>query len=118
MIEIGSRRRSQAPPPHILYEALTAPDRDPNRPWLDLLHDEQRPRVIRAESPALVVWSSLWTKRPDAIVRFELSGGPSGTDMRWTLFVAEPVPDDALIGHMRQRLNVLINANLRYTFAQ
>ncbi|HET8583861.1 MAG TPA: hypothetical protein VFL65_11465 [Jatrophihabitans sp.] len=29
MIEIGSRLRSQAPPPHIVFEALTQPDRDP-----------------------------------------------------------------------------------------
>lgn len=74
--------------------------------------------MIRAEPPALVVWSSLWTKRPDAIVQFDLSGGTGGTDLRWTLFVDEPVPDDALIGHMRKRLNVLINANLRFTFGQ
>lgn len=40
----------------------------------------------------------------------------SGTDLRWTLLVDEPVPDEALAAHMRKRLNQLINANLRYTF--
>ena len=118
MIEIGSRRRNQPPPPHIVYQALTEPNRDPTRPWLDLLDDEQWPRVIRADAPALVVWSSLWLKRPDAIVRFDLPPGGQGTDLRWTLFVAEPIPDASLTGHMRKRVNQLINANLRFTFGQ
>lgn len=41
-----------------------------------------------------------------------------GTDLRWTLFLDEPTPDDALVGLMRRRINGLINADLRYTFAQ
>lgn len=118
VIEVGSRRRSQPPPPHIIYEALTNPDRDPSRPWLDLLDDEQRPHVLRGEPPASLVWSSLWVKRPDATVRFDLLPAYGGTDLRWTLYVDEPVPDQALIGHMRKRMNQLINANLRYTFGQ
>jgi hypothetical protein len=31
---------------------------------------------------------------------------------------AEPVPDQALTGHLRKRMNELINANLRYTYGQ
>jgi hypothetical protein len=120
MIEIGIRRRNQPAPPHILFEALTQPDRDPTRPWLHLLDDEERPRIIQAEAPSLVVWSSLWLKRPDAILRFELppDRNRQGTDLRWTLSVEPPVPDAALIGHFRKRVNQLINANLRYTFGQ
>lgn len=38
--------------------------------------------------------------------------------MQWTLHVDEPAPDGALTGHMRKRLNQLINANLRYTFGR
>jgi hypothetical protein len=103
-----------------VFEALTQPDRDPARPWLELLDDEQRPRLVEADQPGLVVWSSLWTKRPDAIVRFDLpaDAGGYGTDLRWTLLVDEPMPDAALVGHLRKRLNQLINANLRYTFGQ
>ena len=41
-----------------------------------------------------------------------------GTDLRWTLLVDEPAPDEAVIGRMRYRINVLINANLRYSFGQ
>ncbi|MEU4820153.1 hypothetical protein AB0G03_31370 [Micromonospora aurantiaca] len=119
MIEAGSRMRGQAPPPAVVFEALSEPDRDPARPWLRLLDDEQRPQILRRERPNLVVWSSLWSKRPDAQVRFDLaSDGHQGTLLRWTLLLAEPFPDPSLLGHLRRRLNELINANLRYTFGQ
>jgi hypothetical protein len=119
MLEAGSRKRNQPAPPRVLFEALTEPDRDPARPWLRLLDDEQRPRIVQAEQPQLVVWSSLWPKRPDALVRFDLpSDGASGTDLRWTLLVREPMPEPALLGHLRKRLNELINASLRFTFGQ
>jgi hypothetical protein len=119
MIEIGSRKRKQPPPPNIVFEALSNPDRDPRRPWLDLLWDEQRPTVLRSQAPMVLVWASLWTKRPDAVIEFALaSSTDGGTDLRWTLFVEEPVPTEPLIGHMRNRLNQLINADLRSTFGQ
>jgi hypothetical protein len=118
MIEIGRRRRALPAPPHVVFEALIQPDRDPARPWLRLLDDEVEPNVIRSAQPDLVVWSSLWTKRPDATIRFDLPPGGQGTDLCWTLTVAEPAPDDALTGHLRKRLNQLINADLRYTFGQ
>jgi hypothetical protein len=57
-------------------------------------------------------------KRPDATLRFDLLPGQGGTDLRWALYVDEPVPVDALISHMRMRVNQLINANLRYRFGQ
>ena len=66
-----------------MFEALTVVDRNPSRPWLELLDDEQWPTVLRAD-----------------------------------LRVDEPVPDDALIAHLRRRLNQLINANLRYALGQ
>jgi len=119
VIEIGSRKRNQPAPPHAVCEALVEPDRDPSRPWLELLGDEVRPQVVRADAVSTVVWSSLWVKRPDAIVRFDLPpGDDGGTDLRWTLHVDQPIPDDARIGHLRKRVNQLINANLRYTFGQ
>ena len=118
VVDIGSRKRNQPAPPHVVFEKLTNPDLDLERPWLSLLDDEKRPRILQARKPDLVVWSSLFVKRPDALVRFDLPPGGEGTDLRWTLSVDEPVPDDALVGHMRKRLNQLINANLRYTFGQ
>jgi hypothetical protein len=118
VVDIGSRKRNQPAPPHVVFEKLTNPQLDPQRLWLSLLDDETRPRILQARKPDLVIWSSLFVKRPDARVRFDLPRGGEGTDLRWTLSVDEPVPDDALVGHMRKRLNQLINANLRYTFGQ
>lgn len=94
------------------------PDRDPSRIWLVLLVDERAPKILDADLPHTVTWSSIWVKRPDAKIRFDLSGGPSGTRLRWTVFVDEPLPDDSLIGHIRKRMNELINANLRYSYGQ
>jgi len=72
VLEATSRRRNQPAPPHVVFEALTHPDRDPHRPWLLLLDDEQRPDVVEVEAPQLLVWSSLWTGRSNAQVRFNL----------------------------------------------
>ncbi len=116
MIEAGTRRRNQPAPPPVVFEALTQPDRDAGRPWLLLLADEIRPRVIQVDKPGLVVWSSLWAERPDATIRFDLPAGGGGTDLRWTLFLDEPLPDEALLGRLRKRINQLINAELRYSF--
>ena len=120
MLDIGSRMRKQPAPPHILFAALTHPDRDPARLWLVLLGDEQRPTVLHTEEPAVVVWSSLWTRRPDATIRFTLATETAGegTELRWTLLVEPPEPDQSSIGHFRKRLNQLINADLRRSLGQ
>jgi hypothetical protein len=117
MIEIGNRMRNQPAPPHVVFEALTQPNRDLARQWLRLLDDEQHPVI--SETNSNVVWSAIWRKRPDATIEFELrTDGGSGTDLRWKLYVEEPLPDDALVGHLRKRVNELINADLRYSFGQ
>ena len=120
MIEAGRRRRNQPAPPPVVYEALTQPARDPARPWLRLLADEVRPDAVEAVAPDLVVRSSLWVRRPDARIRFQLATDRAGhgTELHWTLWVEEPPPDASLLGHMRRRLNELINADLRYSFGQ
>lgn len=119
MVVIAERRRTQPPPPHIVYEALIDPHRDPHRVWLMLRVDEQEPQVLECRAPDLVVWSSLWPSRPSATIRFEIeSDGGSGCALRWTLADEEPAPDASVVGHMRKRINELINANLRYTFGQ
>ncbi|SDJ09410.1 hypothetical protein SAMN05444157_1703 [Frankineae bacterium MT45] len=108
--------RSQPAPPHIVSDCLTNPYRDPSRPWLLLLDDERPPEITVIGTK--VVWSSLWLRRPDARIEFEPLIGKSGTDLRWTLYVDPPMPEEPLVGHMRSRLNELINANLRYSFGQ
>jgi hypothetical protein len=101
-----------------VFEALVQPNRDPARPWLTLLDDEQLPSIVARDEPNAVEWTSLWVERPDAVIRFDLSEDGMGTSLRWTLYVEDPPPDAALTGHMRKRMNQLINANLRYTFGQ
>lgn len=76
-----------------------------------------RGRGAGAAVSGTVVWSSIWIKRPDAVIEFDLPlDGTGSTDLTWTLLVNEPIPDDALVGHMRKRINQLINADLRYSF--
>jgi hypothetical protein len=103
------------PPPKVMYEALTQPDRDPARPWTGTT---EPPRILESEFPSLVVWSSLWAARPDARIRFDLEPGAGGTYVRWTLSLDEPLPDDSTIASMRKRIGQLIFADLRYTFGQ
>jgi hypothetical protein len=95
-----------------VFESLTEPNRDPAREWLILRDDEQLPTILTATSPHTVTWSSVWVRRPDAVIQFDLDGGWSETMLQWALYVDEPAPDDALVGRMRRRLNELINANL------
>jgi hypothetical protein len=119
VIEIASRKRNQPAPPPVLFEALCQPNRDPARPWLHLLDDEVWPGLLRTEFPYLVVWSSLWRSRPEATIRFDLpADGRDGTDLRWTLSADLPVPYRSMIAHFRNRIGVLINANLRAAFDQ
>jgi hypothetical protein len=117
--EIASRRRTQPPPPRIVYEALTNPDRDSARLWLILHNDELPPAIAEAVEPNLVVWTSIWPWRPDARIRFDITGPThGGTILSWTLIVDEPVPDEETTVRMRKRVNELVNANLRFTFGQ
>jgi hypothetical protein len=55
MQEVGSRKRNQPAPPHVIFEALTHPNRDPQRPWLLLLDDEVAPRILEENEPDSVV---------------------------------------------------------------
>jgi hypothetical protein len=118
MESIGSRKRNQPAPPWAIFEDLCDPNRQPVRPWLHLLDDELVPVVVESNRPDHVVWSSLWVKRPDARVHFDLQAADGGTDLRWTLYVDDPAPDRALTMHMCKRMGELINANLRYTYGQ
>jgi hypothetical protein len=98
---------------------LTQPNRDPTRPWLELLSDEQPPQIVESTAPAYVVWSSLWPHRPAVRVRFHIrTDGSFGTDLTWILEAEDPPPDASAIGHMRKRMNQLVNEKLRDTFGQ
>ncbi|GLI02211.1 hypothetical protein Pa4123_74890 [Phytohabitans aurantiacus] len=88
------------------------------RQWLDLLDDEVEPRVLESLEATLVVWSSLWPDRPDERIRFDIEPDGPGSRLRWTLLTPGPEPTASKIGHMRFRLNFLVNERLRSSYGQ
>jgi hypothetical protein len=78
------------------------------------------PMAVETRGPDLVVWSTLWSDRPEAVIRFDLPRDASGygTDLKWTLVLDEPILERPRIIEMRKRINLLITGNLRDTFDQ
>lgn len=121
VIEAARRRKSQPAPPHVVFEALTQPDRDPQRPWMRLEPDEVRPAVLHAEPPHDLLWSSLWPAHPRALVHIQLDQrtDDSGADLTWSLLLPQDTGDVVgadEIRALRRRLNRLINGHLREAF--
>jgi hypothetical protein len=117
MIELGSRSKTQPPPPGVVWDTLVDPYRPASRQWLALAEGEVQPTVIESHRPSLVVWSSLWPERPLDQIRFDISGdGEGGSLLRWVLETNDDPPGDAMLGRMRYRINFLINAEMRYSF--
>lgn len=118
MQEIGSRARKLPAPPRAVWHSLTEPRRPGARPWLNLLPDEVDPRVLDAEAPSRVVWSSLWPSRPRDEVHLELAAVGTETLLRFTLLTPDDLPDQSKTGHLRRRLNQLLFADLRFSYGQ
>jgi hypothetical protein len=117
--ELGSRERSQPPPPHVLWESLVAPAQAGSRVWLKIRSGERRPRVVESREHDLVVWSSIWVSRPRDRIRFDIApDGGSGSLLRWTWLTRDAEPDEEELSRLRHRMNELINAELRYSFGQ
>ncbi|MCK9877405.1 hypothetical protein MXD61_18660 [Frankia sp. AgPm24] len=115
MFVIARRRKAQPPPPWVVWEALTEPNRDPARPWLEPRMGETVPRVLEARHPTLVVWSSLWLAHPDDQIRFDLAPSGSDTSLEWSLLSPRQIGPEE-VSPRRRRLNELINGQLRDTF--
>jgi hypothetical protein len=114
LIEVARQRKAQAPPPHVVFEALTQPHRAQGRGWLRLAPGEIEPAVLEAAESQRVVWSTLWPEHPSARIEFELRPDRAGTHLSWVLQVVDDaVPDDAAVAVLRHRLNELINRDLR-----
>jgi hypothetical protein len=56
---IGTRERRLPSPPPVVWRSLFDPHQSAERPWLDLLDDEQEPTIVLVDAPILVVWSLL-----------------------------------------------------------
>jgi hypothetical protein len=76
------------------------------------------PRILQAEEPHLVVWSSLWPSRPHDEVHFELEAIGTETSLRFRLLTPDEAPDESKTGHLRHRLNHLLFADLRFSYGQ
>ena len=118
MIEIGSRVRKLPAPQSVVWDSFVQPEREGTRPWLSLDADEAAPRILGAEEPNRVVWSSLWPSRPNDEVHFELAAIGSETSLKFTLLTPDEPPDQSTTGHLRHRLNHLLFADLRYSYGQ
>lgn len=80
--------------------------------------DETAPRVLKAEKPTRVVWSSLWPSRPNDEVHLELTEEQGETRLKFTLLTPDDVPDESKTGHLRRRMNQLLFADLRFSYGQ
>ncbi len=117
-MEIGSRARRLPAPPAEVFESLVQPHRPGARLWLDLLPGEVEPRILEQERASRVVWSSLWPRRPRDQVHLELTSVGQETLLKFTLLTPDALPDQSQAGHLRRRLNVLLFADLRFSYGQ
>ena len=116
VIEIVSRAKRLPPPRPVVWESLTQPHRQPSRPWLDPGHGEVEPRVLAADPPERLVWSSLWVDRPRDEIHLELSVAGLETLLRFTIWTPDEHPGAVEAERLRRRLSVLFNEELRTTF--
>ena len=94
------------------------PRRADTRQWLYLHDDEVDPVVIETCRPSSVTWASIWPARPDDRIVFDIAAAGPGSILRWTLLTNDAAVPPEVVGHLRYRLNRLINADLRYSFGQ
>lgn len=116
MIEYVDRAKPLPAPPHVVWDDLVAPRTTGARPWLVLEPGEVPPQVMESERPRRVVWSSLWSARPDDVVTIDLTGGGGGCRLRVRVATPHDVPDDETVQHVSRRLGQLLYGELRLTY--
>jgi hypothetical protein len=104
----GDRTHHFVPPAWVMFDALTV-DLDK---WLDLAPGEVRPRILEAERPSRVVWSSFWPVSPNDTVELLLAPDGPGTTLRFIWRSPSP-PDERGVAITRQRLNQKLAGDLR-----
>jgi hypothetical protein len=121
LVEVARKRRSHAPPPPVVWEALNDPWAEPRRPWLDQLRDtEQPPVVLSSNRPSGVVWATLWPQHPHLEVRFSIEPAEGGSMLRTSLWAPTGDLNADEAGRLRHRISYLINdsSGLRGSFGQ
>lgn len=117
MQELGRRRHRLPPPPRVLWADLASPRREGSRVWLRLEGREQWPETLESVEDERVVWSSLWTGRPEDRIELHVSrDGSDGSALEFVWWAAEPLPGHA--SPFRYRLNQLFAEHLRYSYGQ
>ena len=76
--------------------------------------DELGPRVLEADLPATVVWSSMWNDRPSDVLRFDIRD----QHLTWTLLGDASKEDEPRLTRRCHRINEIVNADLRHSFGQ
>jgi hypothetical protein len=118
LIALAQRRKTQPPPPWIIWELLSDPFQSEDRPWFDRRDGEQPPMILSATKPQAITRSSIWSDHAELIIEFQIEPCGPGAAVTWTLLGPEGCLDDLEIRQRRRRLNQLINGQLRDTFDQ
>jgi hypothetical protein len=121
-VELVRRRKSQAPPARLMWQAIANPESTESRgwPWFEPLADEQVPAIVEIDEPRRVVWGSIWRDRPDLRVVFEIEphygDDRYGCTVTWILRGPEGALNAEDLERRRYRMNQLINGILRDYF--
>jgi hypothetical protein len=105
---LADREHRYAPPPRLLYEALTS---EVQR-WLRLRPREVWPEVLEADAATRVVWSSLWPVSAGDRIEFHIRRDGEGSAVRFVWSSPSP-PDDRGVGLVRHHLNEAFAHHLR-----
>ena len=116
--ELGTREKPLPAPAHVVWESLHEPQRPSARAWLHLGRGEVEPRVIEAEEPHVVVWSSLWADRPEDVIRLDVRPDRQGSLLRFTWSSPDLLVEAEDLGWHRHRLNKLFFSDLRSSYGQ
>lgn len=77
------------------------------------------PTILDGSRPRTLVWTSLWTRHPELVLRFDCAPDQGGTRLRVCLDAPDEAElSDATVGHLRHRVNRLLFADLRATYGQ
>jgi hypothetical protein len=94
VIEAGFGKRNQPAPPHVVFESLTQPGRDPCRPWLLVLDDERAPQLLRVDHPSLVTLIGTLAQEHRVAIRVVVPGHyPHGASVQPAAATDAPEPD-------------------------
>ncbi len=118
MVEVIHRRKSQTPPPWVVWEALTSLEADASSDWLHLADGEIPPTVIAANRPDVVMWSTLWPDHEQVVIALDIVPKGDGSDLTWTILAPPGTIDDTEAKRLRYRMDTLINGKSRRSFGQ